>query len=166
MLEIDLDDATQPGLDHLVVQPRLGAGVRQLAALGGLPGILRVELDHALLGARQQRVHAHLALLRLLVRARRIVCPNQALDRRLLGPGRRPGHFTDHLSGGGHAQRLYLGQHLDEFRVAPARYGHDVFQWPTCDLQGVQHGQVVHAEQPAVSHQDAALAADHLVARC
>jgi hypothetical protein len=31
--QIDPDDVAQPGVDHLVVQPRLGSGLEELAAL-------------------------------------------------------------------------------------------------------------------------------------
>jgi hypothetical protein len=45
-----------------VVQPRLGAGVRELAPLEGLAGVLRVELIGAGLRALEQRVDPRLPL--------------------------------------------------------------------------------------------------------
>jgi hypothetical protein len=137
-----------------VVQPRLGADVRQLAALDHLTFVLRIELGNALLGTLQQLVHARLALRALLGRAQRIVRPHQALDRDLPGLGWRPRHFAHHLGGGRRAQRLHIGQDIDELGVASAGHGHDVLQRPLADLQRIEDGQVVHAQQT------------HMQARC
>ena len=76
-LQVDLHDLGQVSLAHRVVQPRLGAAVRELAPLGLHAGVLPIELARPRLRLLLQYRDAFAAQQRLLKRTLRVVRHHQ-----------------------------------------------------------------------------------------
>ena len=166
-LQIDLDDAGQMRVGHLVEEARLGTRVRQRAATAALAVVLRRELVGECLRPREQLGDARRALDLLFARPLGLVCHHQATSQPagfVHRFGLRDGlpRIAQHLRLRLPSLRGHLGlevlQHRFELAVAPPRHRQDVLQRTRPvgsgrQLQRLQRIEVVQRQQPPVRHQ-------------
>ena len=144
-IQIDLEEPGEFGFRDGACEAAVGPAVRGAAALGGLAGILRVELADHLLGHGFQLGDAGAPPVALLSGAHRVIGHDEpmageaALDHAALVEVERP-------------------EGLDQLFVAACRDGEDELQRaPALFGQRCQCIDVVEAQQATVSYQDHAL---------
>jgi len=151
LAQIDLDDARRVRFADRMVEARLGAAIRELAAPVLHAFVLLGELARPFVCLADQRVDTRVALFGLGGRSHRVVRGHQ--------PQPVPGLLRDHLLRGGGALLFVEGfEQLDELVVAPARHGDDELErFAAGQAHGLECLEIVQAQQAPVGHQHQAL---------
>ncbi|MPM64824.1 hypothetical protein SDC9_111715 [bioreactor metagenome] len=146
ILQINADDVRQMGLLDRVIQPCLGAAVREFFATSFHPGILRIEFADPRVRLRLQGFHPFAAQCLSILSHFGIMGNDQAQS--------APRQFADDFLLGIGALHLKGVEQFGKFAITPTGNGQHELQWLTAFQADLgERLQVVQRQQAPICHQ-------------